>query len=364
MRASAVEPRAVEWFWHPYLPYGKISVVAGQMGQAKSLLTAWLAAYATPRGVIVLSAEDDAEDTIRPRLEAVGADLNRVEILTDATLNAVELGEVCDELGDVALITVDPVSAYMAAGVNSWKSQDVRLALEPLRQLAATRRIAVVLIQHVNRRSDGDPLARIADSAGVPQLARSVMIWGPDPSDPEGDHGSHKVLTRAKGNLARNDGTSATFTIVERKVTGDILAPALIQGDDAHIAADDVIADQETRTARDEASEWLRDLLAGGPVASKDVLRQAREQGIAEKTLRRAGKGLGVINESVRNGDKITGWQWSLPAYNSDHVGHIGHLGHVGKVANLPNVPNIANTELADQQRAEALFERHVEQAA
>ena len=32
----------------------------------------------TPGGVIMLSAEDDAEDTIRPRLEAAGADLDRV----------------------------------------------------------------------------------------------------------------------------------------------------------------------------------------------------------------------------------------------------------------------------------------------
>ena len=115
------------------------------------------------------------------------------------------------------LITVDPVQAYMPAHVNSWKGQDVRLALEPLRQLAADRELAVVLIQHLNRRADGDPLARIADSQGVPQLARSVMIWGPDPSDPEGDHGSAKVLTRVKGNLARGSDASATFTIVEQR---------------------------------------------------------------------------------------------------------------------------------------------------
>ena len=80
---------------------------------------------------------------------------------------------MCDELGDVKLITVDPIQAYLPASVNAWKGQDVRLALEPVRQLAADRAIAVVLVQHLNRRTDGDPLARIADSQGIPQLARA-----------------------------------------------------------------------------------------------------------------------------------------------------------------------------------------------
>ncbi len=190
MMASTVEPRRVEWLWPPYIPLGKISVVAGQMGQAKSLFTTWLASFTTPSGVIMLSAEDDPADTIRPRLEAVGAGLERVEIAPDVLLDTGRLNDLCDELGDVKLITVDPIQAYLPSSVNSWKGQDVRLALEPVRQLAADRGIAVVLVQHLNRRTDGDPLARIADSQASPQLARSVMIWGPDPSDPEGDHGA------------------------------------------------------------------------------------------------------------------------------------------------------------------------------
>lgn len=84
----------------------------------------------------------------------------------------------------------------------------------------------MVLVQHLNRRSDagGDPLARIADSQGIPQLARSVLVWGPDPADPEGDRGKMKALTRAKGNLTKAT-ASATFTVVERVVTDQVVAP-------------------------------------------------------------------------------------------------------------------------------------------
>lgn len=344
MRASDVTPRSVEWLWMPYIPLGKISVIAGQMGQAKSLLTAWLAAWTTPSGVVMLSAEDDPADTIRPRLEAVGADLERVDIASDTVLDVVRLNDLCDELGDVRLITVDPVQAYLPSHVNSWKGQDVRLALEPLRQLAADRELAVVLIQHLNRRADGDPLARIADSQGVPQLARSVMIWGPHPANPERDQGTAKVLTRVKGNLARSSNASATFTITEKVTTGNIRAPALLRGEDAHITADDVIADREKRTAKSEAVEWLQSLLADGPMPAKDVLRKAREDGISETTINRAKDTAGVTSKPNRNGDnKVTGWTWHLkPSYTNDNVDYVGDLDHVGQVVQAVHIPQNA----------------------
>ena len=343
MRASTVAPHAVQWLWPPYLPLGKISVIAGQMGQAKSLLTCWLAAFTTPAGVIMLSAEDDPADTIRPRLEAVGAVLDRVEIAPDVTLEVARLADMCDELGDVKLITVDPIQAYLPSSVNSWKGQDVRLALEPVRQLAADRQLAVVLIQHLNRRADGDPLTRIADSQGIPQLARSVMVWGPDPSDPEGDHGTRKVLTRIKGNLARSSTASATFTITEKAVAGGFRAPLLLRGEDAHITADDVIADHETRSAQDEAAEWLKALLANGPVPAKDGERQARDIGIAERTLKRARRKLGVLAEQVRSDNGITGWTWKLPDTHTYTHGPLDTLGPLGPLAKEANKANKAN---------------------
>ena len=345
MRASHVTPQAVKWLLHPFIPLGKITLVAGHPGQAKSLFTVWLADYTTAKGasVVMLSAEDDPADTIRPRLEAGGADLSKVEIAApDMTLRPEQLGALCDEIGGVRLITVDPITAYLPSTVNSWKSQDVRIALEPLRQLAADRALAVVLIHHLNRRADGDPLARIADSSGLPQLARSVMVWGPDPSDPEGDHGSRKALTRVKGNLARSSDDSATFAIVEKKVTGEIVAPYLKRGQDARIVAEDVIADHETRSAQEEAAEWLQAVLSNGPVPAKDIQRQARETGHSDRTLKRAKNKLGVISEQDRDENRIGGWTWRLPPYTSGPLDTLGTVGPLDKGANKAKEANKA----------------------
>ena len=333
MKASAITPRAVDWLWAPYVPLGKLTAVAGQMGQGKSLWTLWLAAAVTrgdldcPLGsAIVFSAEDDAADTTRPRIEAADADLERVWIESDGSpFNLELLDRASRELENVRLVVIDPLQAYLAAGVDAWKGQHVRSALDPLRRYAGEHGIAVVLVQHLNRRSDvSDPLARIADSQGVPQLARSVLVWGPDPADADGDQGSMKALARAKGNLARA-AEAATFEITERRVSG-LVVPSLRRGAERAIGADELVSDSEARTKMTSAVEWLQQLLANGPLSAADLKMQARAAGIADTTLQRAKRRLGVVSEQTHDGSRITGWTWGLPPKKNEHLDYVGHV--------------------------------------
>jgi putative DNA primase/helicase len=267
------------------------------MGQAKSLFAVWLAAavsqargvsLAQPGHVLMLSAEDDPEDTTVPRLVGAGADLDRITLLADLTLDASMLERHCDEISDVRLVTVDPLSAFLAGNVDSWKSQHVRRALEPIRRLAQERALAIVLIQHLNRRGDTtDALARIADSQGIPALARSVLIWGPNPADPEGDQGSLKALTRAKANLARAH-AAATFRVAETPVDGDIIAPTLIHVGAADIRAEDVVSSESVRTQTEAGMVFLRDYLADGPREAEEAKKAAEAADISSKCLRAA----------------------------------------------------------------------------
>ena len=74
-------------------------------------------------------------------------------------------------------------------------------------------------------------------------------------------------------------------------------------------------ASDEERGAQAEAVEFLRDLLADGPVASNDVKRQSREAGISERTLWRAKSQIGVI--ATKQGME-GGWTWELPKSAKD----------------------------------------------
>ena len=93
-RVSDVAAEPVHWLWPSRVAIGKLTIIAGDPGLGKSQLTAFMAAKVTtgaawpnqdgisPIGnVIMLSCEDDIADTIRPRLEAAGAALDRVHVI-------------------------------------------------------------------------------------------------------------------------------------------------------------------------------------------------------------------------------------------------------------------------------------------
>lgn len=335
VRASELTPRAVRWLWWPFVPLGKITAIAGQMGQAKSLWTLWLAAAVTqgrginlsrPGDVLILSAEDDPEDTTIPRLIAARADLARIHFVGDLELDAASLGERCHELPDVRLIVVDPLNAYLGARVDSWKTQDVRRALEPNRRLAQERSLAFVVVQHLNRRGD------TADA-----LARSVLVWGPNPADPEGDHGGMKVLTRAKMNLARGS-ASAAFQIEEATVGSGIRAPRLTHKGHSDARAEDVVADAETRTRTAEAMRFLREQLADGPQEAEVVKTAATAADISPKCLRTARE---RVARSYRPGGNQGPYVWVLQTSTNGEGIH-GHSGAT-RDARLPVNAQVAH---------------------
>lgn len=92
IRLADVETQPVSWLWYPYIPAGKLSLLEGDPGEGKTMLSLFLAAALTtgealplqttpplaPGAVIYQSAEDGLADTIKPRLEKAGADCGKV----------------------------------------------------------------------------------------------------------------------------------------------------------------------------------------------------------------------------------------------------------------------------------------------
>ena len=91
-KASEVKIREIEWLWYPYIPFGKITVVQGDAGDGKSTFVLNLAAMLSrgqpmpftdgtgqpPINIIYQSSEDDADDTIVPRVISAGGDPDRL----------------------------------------------------------------------------------------------------------------------------------------------------------------------------------------------------------------------------------------------------------------------------------------------
>jgi hypothetical protein len=78
------------------------------------------------------------------------------------------------------------------------------------------------------------------------------------------------------------------------------------------ITANEAMQAATGQTAKREAREFLLDHLEAGPRNSDDIVAEAKQEGIAERTLRGAKKELGI--KSRRHGGTNGTWFWELPA--------------------------------------------------
>lgn len=343
-RLSEIKAKPITWLWPGRIARGKPTMIAGNPGLGKSQITASLAAIVTTGGrwpvdrstcelgsVLFLSAEDDPADTIRPRLEAAKADVSKVHILkavVDSYDSAGEevhrafnlkadirrLEEAISQIGDVRLVVIDPVSAYLGNG-DSHNNAEVRALLAPLSDMASRQNVAVVLVSHLNKGgAGGEALMRVTGSLAFVAAARAAFIVAKDPEDE-----NRRLFIPAKNNIAKDVGGLA-FHIEGCSIDGGIETslvmwePEPVNG----ITADEILrlpTDPDEKDARDDARNFLIGLLRFGdgtdnPTGAKEVLSNARDAGVSEKTLRRAAQDLGVIKSKT---GMDGGWLWSLP---------------------------------------------------
>jgi hypothetical protein len=318
VRLSDVAARPVKWLLPGRIPRGKVAVVDGDPGLGKSTLMLEIAARVTtgspmpdgsrsdldgPASVVLLSAEDGLDDTIRPRLDAAGADTRRVVALVGVsdgdpdrperlpTLDDIVEIETAVRANDAALVIVDPLMAYLPGRADSSKDQDVRSVLARLARVAEDTGAAIVVVRHLNKSQQASALYRGGGSIGIIGAARSGLLVARDPDDPTG---ARRILAMTKSNLA------APMPALAYRLIPDENGAVRVawEGETDH-TADGLLAQPsspEERTATDEAVEWLEAALRGGERPASDVQLEARRDGITDKCLRLARQRLGLVS--------------------------------------------------------------------
>jgi hypothetical protein len=325
VRASQLEVRPVQWLWPGRVPQGGLTVLAGEPGLGKSLLSLWLASRlsrgelgGTPAASLFLTAEDSREHTVLPRLVAAGAELEQVVFPPPAADGLERTVRLPDDVGYLRelitstaarLVVFDPLVAYLPAKVNTWQDQSLRGALAPLAALAQEQGTAVLLIAHLNKGRDADPLRRLGGSIGLAAAARSLLLLARDPDDPEGETGARRVLAHAKSNLGQLE-TSCAYRIETKAVDNKVKAAYLKPTGASRFSAVELLAlnEPEARSKLSEAEALLRADLGDGPRPVSELRATAKELGISITTLERAKKQLGV--RSVKLG--LGNWAWEL----------------------------------------------------
>lgn len=338
--ASTITPKPIDWLWRGWLAAGKLHIVAGAPGCGKTNLclsfaaaitrgSHWPDGTAAPAGdVLIWSGEDDIEDTLVPRLMACGADRHRVHFVGGVDAGGVHRS--FDPAADmpalkhaivtaglrVRLLIVDPIVSAVANDGN--KNGDVRRDLQALVDLAAEQRCAVVGVTHFSKgTSQRDPVERVTGSLAFGALSRVVMVAARIKT---ADGGLRHILARAKSNIGPDSGgfhyqldrvpVSDTPGVEGQRITWldavdgsarELLGQAEDEGDEAKDGS------------QSEAVDWLRDLLADGPVDAVKVTSQAKQMGFSHHALRTAKARLGVKPAKSGFGGS-GGWRWSLPA--------------------------------------------------
>jgi hypothetical protein len=342
-----VHAEEVVWLWCPYIPLGKLTILEGDPGLGKSWMTCAIATATAqghglpgaertePRKVLLLSAEDGLSDTIRPRLDALRADVSQIYAVEGAlTLDDVGCLRLEAEILEIkpALVIIDPIVAYLGADVDLHRANETRAVMARLARIAERNRIAILGLRHLTKGAGGKAIYRGYGSIDITAAARSVLLVGADPDDED-----RRAVVQTKSNLApKGAAIGYKLTADGFAWTGesDLTAEQILSG----------VANSEEAEARTEAQEFLREFLRDGEKEFNDVMKNGKENGLSEKTLRRAKKRLGVISrkEGFGNQDasskgiglkRYTKWFWRLPEIADDEPAHedgqaekVGHL--------------------------------------
>lgn len=336
---SDIKFERVRYTWAQRIPSGMLTGLIGDPDLGKSTILCSIAAQASrgqlagdyagqPIGVCICSAEDSPSHVFGPRLAAAGADLIRVHLLQfrhDDIVRGVRFPDDCgairtrmQETGAKILI-VDPLVAHLASALNSWRDQDIRVALGAMTHLAEELDAAVIFMVHLNKNSSApNPLYRISNSIGIPAAARSILWAAPDPTDE-----STRVLLHLKCNVAEKAPT-LRYRIESQLLADGIKTSKIVWGgEDSAIKADDLMEqprdNQEHRGALAEAKVWLWGTVGAEGKEVASIFKDAEKVGISEKTLRRAKADLGIEPQFL---GKSHHWVWVRPGKQTGQDGH------------------------------------------
>ena len=327
---STVKAEKVLWLWDGRIPHGKLTVLDGDPGLGKSTICYDIAARVSKGrpmpdeskgadcGVVFLTAEDGLGDTVRPRLEAAGANLKRIATIETVVEEGRERGITLTALGDLdrlreaieaysaRFVFIDPFVAYLTSEVNTYRDQDVRVAMRPVATLAEETGAAIVLVRHLTKGSGGSTAVyRGGGSIGIIGAARAGLLVAKPPGE---QTGLHRVLAVTKNNLA-----PPPPSMLYRIVPADNSSSRIEWLGESEYGADQLVAlpaDQQGRTAIDDAKDFLCQELANGPRSTMTIVKEAENAGISKRTLERARQEMGM--KSRKSGFK-SGWELTLP---------------------------------------------------
>ena len=219
---SEIEPEEVEWLWERRIPLGKLTCVQGDPGDGKTYVALDIASHVStgkpfsdgspcPQGkTLFVTAEDGPGDTIRKRLDALGAKckniIHLVAVQEEEEESHLRLDDHVEQLEqylsdhpDIKLIVLDPITSFLGS-TKANDNVDVRNTLNPLIDIAERQQVAIVAINHLNK-DEKKAIYKSLGSVAFAAVARAVWAVCRHPDDEE-----KRFLLPVKMNLCKTSG--------------------------------------------------------------------------------------------------------------------------------------------------------------
>lgn len=313
-RASDVRAKKVHFLVKDLLPLGTLTVLAGNSGIGKTTIAlAYLADitkgtqegihYGVPKDVIILSPEDDEASITRPRLEAAGADLNRVHFMS--ATRRTQSGEIetyvsfpedipmlvnAVKATNAVAVMIDPIASLIAGNLD--KREDVRASFDRLAaEVAKEHDLSVLLIAH-NRKGMAQVREKISGSAAITDAARSVLAVA------ENKENETVVMTVDKSSYSKAAGLSLEYKLVTVSVPigpdnfSEVARAEFIGESDVSVSDLNAIQSGEEPAENDRSDierhiyEYLFD--SGGSAEAKEVIKSGVAHGFKEPEIKKA----------------------------------------------------------------------------
>ena len=310
IKMSEIQSQEVAWLWFPFIPYGKLTIVQGDPGDGKTTLVLNIAAKLSkgegldskmkltePLNVIYQSAEDGLADTVKPRLEAAGANCENISAIDESIKSLSMIDERLEEAvirTKAKLLILDPIQAYLGGGMDMNRANEARDMTKKLATLAEKYQCAIVLVGHMNKAAGNKAAYRGMGPIDFFAVARSVLLVG----RVEGE-ANIRAVVQIKNNLAAF-GHPKAFELSE---------DGFHWLGDYEITADEVLGGIAPKANKlEQAKRLLREVAeTNNAMQSNEIFNLAEKQGISRRTLENVKKELGIRARRINNS-----WYWEL----------------------------------------------------
>jgi RecA-family ATPase len=303
---NTVKPKEISFLWHPYIPFGKISILCGDSGLGKTTLALDIASRLTTGrsmplsndkpitgSVLFQSAEDDLSDTLLPRCIKAGADLSKIESIEADGLNIDDDCEIIEQHikeTNARFLLLDPIQSFMGRSADMNRITDIRRLLSNLGSIVSRNDCAALVIAHQNKSNGAtNELHRVYGSVDITATARSVLRISKSENDPE-----TRVLSHIKSSTTR------PAPPIAFRIEHDSQIVYLGEYDNDFDGNVYEIPDDNSKRAK--AIEIIHSMLQDGPREGTEIFKACTDIGISTRTVERVKKELNI--RSGRDGIK------------------------------------------------------------